>query len=120
MDVFLNCVTLLIEFFALWKLRISRPEIPRKRIPGGWVGLFFVTLMPALIILLAIYSQISDVGWTSIYCSAGAVMIGGAVLYFPIKNWVKIKNNMPDIDPWVLGEEGEPVLEPAPVKVPIV
>ena len=62
-DVFLNAVTLLIQFLALWKLRISRPDIPRKRIPGGWVGLFFATLMPALIIILAVYSQIVDVGW---------------------------------------------------------
>jgi amino acid transporter len=119
LDVFLNAVTLLIEFFALWKLRITRPEIPRKKIPGGWVGLFFVTLMPALIILLAIYSQIRDVGWSSIYYSAGAIIIG-VILYFPIKRWVKIKNNVPDIDPWVLGEEGESVLEPASANVPIV
>ena len=26
-DVFLNALTLLIQFFALWKLRISRPDI---------------------------------------------------------------------------------------------
>ena len=119
LDVFLNAVTLLIEFFALWKLRITRPEIPRKKIPGGWVGLFFVTLMPALIILLAIYSQIRDVGWSSIYYSAGAIIIG-VILYFPIKKWVKIRNNVPDIDPWVIGDDAESVLEPASAKVPTV
>ena len=103
-DVFLNAVTLLIQFLALWKLRITRPEIPRKKIPGGWIGLFFVTLMPSLIIILAIYSQIVDVGWGAIYVSAIAV-VAGVIAYFLIKKYVKQRDNIPDIDPWVLGEE---------------
>ena len=120
-DVFLNAVTLLIQFLALWKLRISRPDIPRKRIPGGWVGLFFATLMPALIIILAVYSQIVDVGWGSIYYSAGAVAIG-VILYFPIKKWVKQRNNIPDIDPWVIEGQESPLLsagQPVPDVVQI-
>ncbi len=110
-DVLLNAVTLLIQFVALWRLRITRPEVPRKRIPGGWIGLFVVTLLPALIIILAIYSQIVDVGWGAIYYSAGAV-VAGCIVYFPIKKYVKERNRIPDIDPWVLGDEDTPVVVP--------
>jgi amino acid transporter len=108
-DVFLNAVTLLIQFLALWKLRISRPDIPRKKIPGGWVGLFIATLMPTLIIALAVYSQIVDVGWGSIYISAGAVAVG-VIAYFIIKKYVKQRNNIPDIDPWVIEGQESPLL----------
>ena len=116
MDVFLNMLALFIEFMALWKLRISRPEIPRKRIPGGYPVLFIVTLLPTLLIALAIYSQIRDSGLTALWYPIYFI-IGGAVLYWPLKYFVKRRNNIPDIDPWVIGDD-EPVLEPAPVKVP--
>ena len=114
LDVFLNALTLLIQFFALWKLRFTHPDIPRKKIPGGWIGLFFVTLMPALIIALAVYSQIVDVGLNSIYYSIIAIVLG-IIIYFPIKKWVKQRNNVPDLDPWVLGTEDE--IAPGPVKI---
>ena len=38
-------------------------------------------------------------------------------MYWPLKYFVKRRNNIPDIDPWVIGDD-QPVLEPAPVKVP--
>ena len=115
MDVFLNMLALFIEFLALWKLRISRPEIPRKRIPGGWPVLFIVTILPTLLIALAIYSQYRDSGWSAFWMPI-AFMAGGAALYFPIKIFVKKRNNIPDVNPWVIGDD-EPVpveLEPVP------
>ena len=102
-DVFLNALTLLIQFFALWKLRISRPDIPRWRIPGGYPVLTLVTLLPAAIIILAIYSQVVDAGWRSIWISA-AFIGAGVIVYFITKKYVKQRNNIPDIDPWVLEE----------------
>ncbi len=103
-DVLLNSLTLLIQLAALWKLRRSRPEIPRKKIPLGYVGLFLVTILPTAVILFAIYSQVVEEGWGAVYYAVGAIVIG-AILYWPIRRFVKIKNNIPDVDPYVLGDE---------------
>src|SRR5512139_531318 len=101
-DVFLNMVVLMVEFFALWKLRFTRPELPRQKVPGGYVGSTLITLAPALIIGLAIYSQYVEEGMSSISWALGAMVIG-AVLYFPIRSIVK--PGVPDVDPFVAGEE---------------
>jgi amino acid transporter len=100
-DVFLNMLVLMAEFFAMWKLRLTMPELPRKKVPGGWFGLTLVTLAPALIIALAIYSQYVEEGMASISWALIAMAIG-AVLYFPIK--ALVKPGVPDVDPFVLGE----------------
>jgi len=116
MDVFLNMVALLIEFFALWKMRISHPEIPRWRTPGGWPVLLIVTILPSLLIILAIYSNISESGLTALWLPI-VFMAAGAVLYFPLKKWVKQRNNIPDIDPFVL-DEAEPGVANGPAAGP--
>jgi hypothetical protein len=66
--------------------------------------LFILTLLPTAIIALAIYSQIVDVGWGSIYISAGAIVLG-IIVYYPIRKYVKQKNNIPDIDPFVIDDD---------------
>lgn len=101
-DVFLNMLVLMAEFFAMWKLRFALPNLERKQVPGGWFGLVLVTLAPALIIGLAIYSQYKEEGMASISWALYAMAIG-AVLYFPIRKWVK--PGVPDVDPFVAGEE---------------
>jgi amino acid transporter len=101
-DVFLNMIVLMVEFFALWKLRFTRPELPRKKVPGGYVGLVLVTLAPAAIILLAIYSQFVEEGFASIGWALIAMAIG-AVLYFPIRKFVK--PGVPDVDPFEISAE---------------
>jgi amino acid transporter len=100
-DVLLNSLTLLIQFVALWRLRVIRPDIKRSRIPGGWVGLFIATILPAAIIILAIVSQVGEEGWQAIWLAAIAIAIG-AILYWPIKKY--IKRGIPDIDPYVSDE----------------
>jgi amino acid transporter len=100
-DVFLNMLVLMAEFFAMWKLRFDLPHLPRKKVPGGWLGLVLVTLAPALIISLAIYSQYVEEGMASISWALAAMAIG-AILYFPIRAW--IKPGVPDVDPFVGGE----------------
>jgi amino acid transporter len=97
-DVFLNMLVLMAEFFAMWKLRIQDPDRPRQKVPGGWFGLVLVTLAPALIIGLAIYSQYTEEGFNSIGWALIAMAIG-AVLYFPIRKW--IKPGIPDVDPYI-------------------
>ena len=63
-----------------------------------------MTLAPALIIGLAIYSQYVEEGMASISWALGAMVIG-AVLYFPIVKW--IKPGIPDVNPFVADEESE-------------
>src|SRR5512140_762073 len=94
-DVFLNMLVLMAEFFAMWKLRFDLPNIERKKVPGGWFGLVLVTLAPALVILLAIYSQYVEEGMASISWALGAMVIG-AIVYFPIRKWSK--PGVPDVD----------------------
>jgi len=96
-DVFLNMIVLMAEFFAMWKLRFSMPDLPRQKVPGGWFGLVLVTLAPALIISLAIYSQYSEEGMASISWALIAMAIG-VVLYFPVRKY--IKPGIPDVDPF--------------------
>jgi amino acid transporter len=103
-DVFLNMVVLMVEFFALWKLRLTRPELPRVKVPGGYVGLVIITLLPALIITLAIYSNYTESGMDTITWALIAMVIG-AILYYPIKKLVK--PGVPDVDPYVLTSESE-------------
>ena len=99
-DVFLNTLVLVACFFALWKLRASRPELPRKRVPGGRVGLALITLGPIAVLAVAVYSQVNDVGWDSVTLALGSLVVG-ALLYFPIRRW--IKPGIPDIDPFQTG-----------------
>lgn len=103
-DVFLNMVVLMAEFFALWKLRFSRPDLKRVKVPGGYLGLIYVTLAPAFIILLAIYSNIMEDGLKTIGWALIAMAVG-ALLYFPIRIWVK--PGIPDIDPFVAPQDHE-------------
>jgi amino acid transporter len=101
-DVFLNMLVLLACFYALWVLRFTMPNIPRKKVPGGWFGLSFITLSITLITLLAIYSNYSESGMDSISWALGAMVIG-VVVYFPIKMF--IKPGVPDVNPFELGDE---------------
>jgi amino acid transporter len=104
-DVFLQTLVILAEFAALWKLRFSRPDVPRQKVPGGYVGLFLVTLGPTFIILLAIYSQVVEEGLSSLWLALAAIVVG-AILYFPIKH--TLKRGVPDINPFE-SEGAEPL-----------
>ena len=67
LDVLLNSLTLLLQFAALWWLRVIKPGYPAQQDPGGWVGLVIVTILPAAVIVLAIYSQVVEEGWRAIW-----------------------------------------------------
>jgi amino acid transporter len=101
-DVFLQSLVILAEFAAMWKLRFTDPNRPRQAVPGGMLGLVLVTLGPTAIILLAIYSQYSEEGFQSIGWAL-MLMAVGALLYFPIRRW--IKPGIPDVDPYRHDEE---------------
>jgi amino acid transporter len=104
LDVLLNSLTLLLEFGALWWLRRKRPEIPRSKIPGGIVGLFIVTLLPTVVIVFAVVSQVMEEGWKAIWLAAIAIVVG-TILYFPSKRYLKDKRGVPDVDPFAETED---------------
>ena len=103
-DVFLQLLVILAEFAAMWKLRFTHPDVPRQRVPGGYLGLILVTLGPLAIIVVAIYSQYIEAGFASLGWAL-AFMAIGAVLYIPIRLW--IKPGIPDINPF--GDDSEKV-----------
>jgi len=96
-DVFLQMLVILAEFAAMWKLRYTMPDVPREKVPGGVFGMILVTLGPTAIILLAIYSQYIDAGWSSIGWALGFMAVG-ALLYVPFRR--RYKPGIPDIDPF--------------------
>ncbi|NPV76007.1 MAG: APC family permease [Anaerolineae bacterium] len=97
-DVFLNMMALVLQFFALWALRFKKPNLAREKVPGGWIGLVLATLAPFFIIGLAIVSQISEEGLNSIWFGLIAIVVG-ALLYFLAKKC--LKPGIPDVDPFV-------------------
>ncbi len=105
LDVFLNVVALLVQFGALWVMRFKRPDVPRQKVPGGYVGLALITLAPAFVIGLAVYSQIVEEGFFNAVGLGLLAIVVGAVLYFPIRKLAK--PGVPDVDPYVESEEEE-------------
>jgi amino acid transporter len=103
-DVFLQCLVILAEFAALWKLRFSLPDLPRDRVPWGWLGLVLVTVGPVLIIGVASWSQYLEAGFSSLGWALAAMAVG-VVLYFPIRR--TLKPGVPDVDPFRPGPEDD-------------
>jgi amino acid transporter len=96
-DVFLNMLVLEAQFIALWVLRNKFKGIPRKEIPGGYLGLFLVTIFPSAFIIMAIVSQVTEEGLNSIWLALAAIVLGAA-LYLPIRRF--IKPGIPDVNPF--------------------
>jgi hypothetical protein len=71
--------------------------MPRQAVPGGYWGLALVTLFPTLIIILAIYSQVVEEGFKSIWLALAAMALG-AILYLPIRRFIKA--GVPDVNPF--------------------
>jgi amino acid transporter len=103
-DVFLNMLVLLMQIMAMWKLRFSMPEVPRDAVPGGYFGLTLVTLGPLVVIAFAVYSQIVTEGLNSLWLALAAMVLG-AILYLPIRKFIKF--GIPDVDPFRIELEAE-------------
>ena len=103
-DVFLQLLVILAEFAAMWYLRFKDPNRPRNRVPGGILGLTLVTVGPVIIIFLAIYSQVVEVGMSSIGIAL-ILMAIGAVLYFPFLKY--LKPGVADVDFYKAPAEGD-------------
>ncbi len=101
-DVFLNMLVLMMEVASLWKLRFSRPDLPRQRVPGSWLGLAYVTLGPLVFVVFAIVSQFVEEGLSSLWLALVAIAIGIGVFFVFKKT---IKPGIPDVDPYRLEPE---------------
>jgi amino acid transporter len=103
-DVFLNMLVLLGCFFAMWVLRFKDPDRPRVKVPGGWFGLALITISMTAVVVLAIVFNYLDSGLDTISWALIAMAIG-AVLYFPIRKF--IKPGIPDVNPYEAPPEVE-------------
>ena len=82
-DVVLYAAVLGAEYAALIALRRRQPDLPRPyKIPGGWFGIALVTLLPLLLLLLALYSTVAEEGMQAVYLSLAA--IGSGPLLYPL------------------------------------
>ena len=101
-DVFLNVLVLLGCFLALWKLRFSMPDVPRQKVPGGYIGLALITAGPTIVFLLAVYSQLIEEGLSSLWLALAAMALG-TLVYLPMRRIVK--PGIPDVDPFEASPE---------------
>jgi amino acid transporter len=88
-DVIVYSASLLLEFAALIALRINEPKMRRPvRVPGGWFGVTLVTLLPTLVLALAVYSTYEEEGVGALWLSAAALATG-PILYPLLVRFVK-------------------------------
>jgi amino acid transporter len=88
-DVFLYSIALMLEFAALIVLRLKLPNMTRPfRVPGGWLVIALITILPAAIIVFAVYQNTVDSGISSLYLSFTAALIP-LVMWYPLKKLVK-------------------------------
>jgi amino acid transporter len=75
---------LVLEFLALFILRVKKPDAARSfRIPGGWLGIAYVCLLPSAFAALVVYATLRD--WKSFPGQMIIVAVaaaGGILLYF--------------------------------------
>lgn len=94
-DVMVYSAALLLEFAALIALRLKEPGMKRPfRVPGGWPGIIVVTLLPTLVLALAVVSTIQEEGISALYLSLAAIATGP--LLYPVFRRV-FKKGQPDV-----------------------
>ena len=81
----------------MWVLRFKEPNRPRTKVPGGYFGLALITLLMTAVVGLAVVFNYLDSGMTTITWALAAMALG-AILYFPVRRWIKL--GIPDVDPY--------------------
>ncbi|MFN8398934.1 MAG: APC family permease [Anaerolineales bacterium] len=95
-DVIVYSAALMLEFVALIAFRIKYPKMKRPyKIPGGWFGIFLVTVFPLAVLTLAIVSTIQEEGISALYLSIAAIATG-PILYPFLRKF--IKKDQPDVE----------------------
>ena len=65
------------------------------RVPGGWFGIFLITILPVGVLALAVVSTIQEEGIGALYLSIAAIATG-PILYPILKKYVK--KDQPDME----------------------
>lgn len=95
-DVMVYAASVTLEFVALVALRIKAPNMKRPfRVPGGWLGIILVCVLPALVLALAVVSTVQEEGISALYLSLAAIATG-PILYPILKKYVK--KGRPDVE----------------------
>lgn len=93
-DVTIYAFALLLEFAAMWVMRLKHPHMARPfAVPGGYLGLTLVTLFPVLVIGTAVYFQVLDVGFVQGIGWAVAGAMTGPIAYVILRPW-KLKRGV--------------------------
>jgi amino acid transporter len=94
LDVILYGLSLVLEFVALFILRLREPSLARPfRVPGGNVGALLLGLMPTILLGLALYDAVfhpkpdSDLDPITGVCLGGSLVVLGPVVYF-VGRWL--------------------------------
>lgn len=96
-DAFLSMMTLALILASVVALRVRKPRLRRNRIPFGMAGLTYCVLAPLVFIVVAVYSQLTEVGTSALFLAFELIVIG-AILYIPVRLFIKPGN--PDINPY--------------------
>jgi amino acid transporter len=83
LDVLLWGASLVLEFLALYMLRLKQPSLPRPfRVPGGTVGAALLGVLPtALLILAGIQAEHEQIAGMSVWLFGLLVMAAGVAAY---------------------------------------
>jgi amino acid transporter len=84
LDILLYAIELLLEFLALIALRIKHPEMERPfRVPGGWLGLIGVTVLPMSFAVAITVATLGGRGSARYQLAViPAVVLSGTLIYF--------------------------------------
>lgn len=104
--VILYAVALLLEFFALIALRIKEPNMRRPfKVPGGVLGTILITIPPAAILMLAVYSTYTGIltdpeqgqkAAMNFLLTAGGALATGPIAYLITS--ALVKRGRPDVE----------------------
>src|SRR5260370_24030925 len=82
-DVLLYGVSLLLEFVALWALRVKEPRLPRPyRISGGLPGAVALAIGPLAVLLLAGYRGRTERAGPISALTLGLIIIAAGMLVY--------------------------------------
>ena len=97
LDVLLWGASLVLEFFALYVLRLKSPNLPRPfRVPGGIVGAALIGVLPtALLILAGTQAEHEQIAGMSVWIFGLLVMVAGVAAYAACTHLGNIRKVMP-------------------------
>jgi amino acid transporter len=109
-NVLIYSTALLLQFYALIRLRRERPEFPRRfRIPGGWAGVILSTSSVVIFAAVCFVFFLLGTGdsWKQVVIAAGMLLTGPLVFAIATRvleqspaneAWLRELDHSPDKD----------------------